>query len=114
MTTGSTRLEYRRLRAPQGDRTVFVDPPFEEAAGLVRANRTLRGEYCYDLQGRGLWEVSRESRHELLKKARQWTSQYRDVDLGPVDPSTPIFLAGHQPQLFHPGVSPGALAAGCS
>jgi hypothetical protein len=40
----------------------------------------------------------------LLDEARRWTGQYRDTDFGRLDPSGPIFLAGHQPQLFHPGV----------
>ncbi|OHB80665.1 MAG: hypothetical protein A2V98_00105 [Planctomycetes bacterium RBG_16_64_12] len=82
----------------------MVDPPFEEVAGLVRANLSCRREYRYDLQGRCLSEVARESRRQLVAEARRWTSQYRDVDPRPFDPSAPIFLAGHQPELFHPGV----------
>ena len=104
MTNGSTHLEYRRLRAPREDRGAFVDPPFDEVARLVRANRTRRGEYCYDLQGRSLLDVSEQSRRQLVAEAQRWTSQYRDVDAGPVDPSAPIFLAGHQPEIPHPGV----------
>jgi hypothetical protein len=104
MTTGSPHLAYRRLRAPREDRAVFIDPPLEEVAGLVEANRTLRQAYRYDLHGRCLGEVSRQARRELLAEARRWTAQYRDTDSGPFDPSRPIFLAGHQPQLFHPGV----------
>ncbi len=45
-------------------------------------------------------ELARQAREEMLAEAIAWTRQYRDVD---VPPST-IFLAGHQPQLFHPGV----------
>jgi hypothetical protein len=104
MTTGSRHPEYRRLRAPREDGAAFVDPPFEQVGSLVEANRALRQAYRYDLQGRSLVEVSRQARQELLTEARRWTTQYRDVDLGPLDPSRPVFLAGHQPQLFHPGV----------
>ena len=104
MRTGSADLAYRKLRAPQEDGAALIDPPLEQAAAILKANRNDRQGQDYDLQGRSLLEVSRESRRELLEKARQWTSQYRDVDLAPVGPSTPILLAGHQPQLFHPGV----------
>ncbi len=104
MTTGSLHVEYRRLRAPQEDRALFADPPLDGVSGLVEANLARRSQYCYDLQGRCLSEVARESRRQLLAAARRWTSQYRDVPAEPADPSAPIFLAGHQPQLFHPGV----------
>jgi hypothetical protein len=104
MTTGSTHLEHRRLRAPRGNREQFVDPPFEEVGRLLRDNQSRHAELRYDLQGRCLSEVSRESREDLLQRAWQWTSQYRDVGATPTGSSAPILLAGHQPQLFHPGV----------
>ncbi|HUT89878.1 MAG TPA: hypothetical protein VMY37_10295 [Thermoguttaceae bacterium] len=104
MGTGSADLAYRKLRAPQEDGAVLIDPPLEQVGAILKANRNDRRGQEYDLQGRSLWEVSREARRELLEKARQWTSQYRDVDLAPAGPFTPILLAGHQPQLFHPGV----------
>lgn len=104
MTSGSPHLAYRRLRAPREDRGVLVTPPFELVGDLVETNRNLRQGYRYDLHGRCLGEVSREARGELLAEARRWTAQYREIDPGRLDPSGPIFLAGHQPQLFHPGV----------
>ncbi len=64
----------------------------------------------YDFQGRTLDKLSAEARRQLLIDARHWTREYCDVDLPTGDDSqtgestTPIFLAGHQPQLFHPGV----------
>lgn len=104
MTTGSMHPESRRLRAPREDRSGLIDPPLSRVAGLVEANVGARRAYRYDLQGRCLSEVAQESRRQLLIDARRWTSQYRDVDLAPGDPSARIFLAGHQPELLHPGV----------
>jgi len=104
MTTGSTHRESRPLRAPRENRSVLIAPPLGQVAGLVEANVRCRRAYRYDLQGRCLLDVARESRRQLLIDARRWTAQYRDVDLGPGDPSVPIFLAGHQPELLHPGV----------
>ncbi len=104
MTRGASHLDRRRLRAPEEDRAVFVAPPFREVAEVLDANLLRRRETCYDLQGRCLSEVSRESRAELLQGARRWTARYRDVPPAADDASRPILLAGHQPQLFHPGV----------
>ena len=44
------------------------------------------------------------ARAELLAEARRWTASYRDLPSKSADPQTPIYLAGHQPQMFHPGV----------
>jgi len=104
MTTALERLEHRQLRAPRTSGSALVDPPFEAVAGLVAENLHRRAEYSYDLQGRSLSEVARQARRELLLEAYRWTAAYRDVDSPPTDESTTIFLAGHQPQLFHPGV----------
>jgi len=104
MRPGSTHLERRRFRAPEADGDALVDPPFEEVAALVDANLSRRRGHRYDLQGRCLSDVAQQARRQLLADARRWSCQYRDVALGPVDASTPIFLAGHQPWLFHPGV----------
>ena len=41
---------------------------------------------------------------ELLDAARAWTGAYRSADTPHVDPDGLFFLAGHQPELFHPGV----------
>ena len=97
-------LEFRQLRTPRTSGTALVDPPFEAVAGLVAENLRRRTAYNYDLQGRSLSEVSRQARRELLLEAYRWSAAYRDVDSPPTDPSATIFLAGHQPQLFHPGV----------
>ena len=56
------------------------------------------------MQGRSLADLSRQAQIELLEAARRWTSAYRSVDLPSDDPAGLLFLAGHQPELFHPGV----------
>ncbi|MCS7236701.1 MAG: hypothetical protein NZ899_00340 [Thermoguttaceae bacterium] len=49
-------------------------------------------------------ELVVEARREFLEVARQWTGQYLAGQEGAEDPSAPIVLTGHQPELFHPGV----------
>ncbi|MBN2474180.1 MAG: hypothetical protein JXB62_06215 [Pirellulales bacterium] len=96
------QLAYRPLRVPREDGTALIEPPFDEIASLVEENVRLRGTYAYDVQGRSLAELAGQARRELLDEARQWTTAYRDVEAA--DATGLIFLAGHQPQLFHPGV----------
>jgi hypothetical protein len=96
--------QYRRLRAPPEDRTALVEPPFDEVAAVVEENVRLRAGQDYDFHGCSLAELSAEARRELLREARQWVSAYREVDTSAADQPGLIFLAGHQPELFHPGV----------
>jgi hypothetical protein len=104
MTTRSTPIEYRRLRAPPEDRAALVDPPFERVAAVADENVQLRAGQDYDFQGLSLAEVCVQARRELLCEARRWVAAYRDVDSSGTDQAGLIFLAGHQPELFHPGV----------
>jgi len=104
MSTFPSPIRYRRLRAPQEDRSAVVDPPWDEVGLLVGRNVELRAQYAYDCQGRPLVELSREARAELLAEARRHTAGYGVVGPEPGNPDGLIFLAGHQPQLFHPGV----------
>jgi hypothetical protein len=96
----------RPLRAPRGDREVLALPPFDLVGDLLtqvdRAGRCL-----YDVQGRSLCDVSAQARQELLTAAQRYTATYRTVSGRSVaGTETPerILIAGHQPQLFHPGV----------
>ena len=105
MTPVLKYLEHRELRAPRGHGEAVVDPPLAEAGGVLAANRALRGEYCYDFHGRCLSRLAVEARAELLAEARAWTAGYRDLPPLPADAAAPpLLMAGHQPQLFHPGV----------
>lgn len=104
MKSGSEHLQHRPVHAPREDRSALVEPPFAEVPGLVAENLLRRAQYGCDVQGRSLADLARQARQELVTEAWRWTSAYRDVDRRSFDPNAPIFLAGHQPQLFHPGV----------
>lgn len=101
------RPHHGRLRAPVEDRSALMDPPLDEIDSLVRQNVRLSAGRSYDFQGRCLAELSRQARRDLLVEARRHSAAYRDVrtTAGQAAESVEaIFLAGHQPQLFHPGV----------
>jgi hypothetical protein len=57
---------------------------------------------AYDVQGRSLCDLSALARRELIDAARRYTGAYRD--LPDAAASDRVLVAGHQPQLFHPGV----------
>ncbi len=76
----------------------------EEFAPLIDGNVRLVGRTDYDFQGRRLSRLRTEARRDLCEAARRYTAQYRDEPAAPPDGSGPIFVAGHQPLLFHPGV----------
>src|SRR6187399_941446 len=98
----------RRLRAPREDRGVLVDPPWPELLLLIAANRAATATRReYDVGGKSLTQLSQEARRQLVDEALAYTTSYRDVtsDLSELRvSSSPLILAGHQPELFHPGV----------
>jgi len=57
MSTHPSPLRYRRLRAPQENRSAVVDPPLDEVGALVEQNVELRSQYKYDCRGRSLVEL---------------------------------------------------------
>jgi hypothetical protein len=98
----SQALQYRRYRAPREDRAALVEPPFSEVGRLVGQNVQLHARASYDFQGRSLSKLTAQARAELVAEARRWTAAYR-TEAGARAEGL-IFLAGHQPELFHPGV----------
>jgi hypothetical protein len=104
MALSTTSVEFRQFRAPRANRSALVEPPLPEIGGVVANNVQLHQQQDYDFQGRSLLQLSRQARRELLRDAQRWTSAYRDVDPLSASSTELIFLAGHQPQLFHPGV----------
>jgi hypothetical protein len=106
-----------RLRAPQQDRAILAVPPLQQAGELLRANRELQAQHSYEFMGRPLAELREEARESLVGVARQYTvlstRSSQHCQCKPVEsysvPGTeykhaPLFMAGHQPELFHPGV----------
>jgi hypothetical protein len=102
--TAVAALQYHRLRAPREDGRSLVVPPLGDVAALLSAHERRRAAtpYAdYDVQGRPLGELSAAARAALTRDALAYTRTYRDVRV-PAGPR--VLLAGHQPQLFHPGV----------
>jgi hypothetical protein len=103
-------IENRRLRAPARHGEALFDPPLAAAESLVEQNTALARQAESDISGRRLTELAAEARTLLLRDAHDYTAAYRNVNSspwsGPFETRAParVLLAGHQPQLFHPGV----------
>jgi hypothetical protein len=105
MSAMAAELHYRKLRAPQGDGETLIDPPAEQVGEVLERNRSLIQGFDIELQGRPLSRLIANCRSQLIQAASSATRQYRDVDIPALSsPAPPIMLAGHQPELFHPGV----------
>jgi hypothetical protein len=78
----------RRFRAPAADRAVLADPPFEQIPALVDRNRRLLDRDDVRIGGVSLRELRRQARRDVLNDTS----------------GSPLLVAGHQPELSHPGV----------
>jgi hypothetical protein len=103
MTACSTTCKSRPLRAPSEDGGVLIEPDPARCGELLAHNRSLQARHdeC-ELGGRSLSKLRAEARAALLADARAYTAAYRDVP--PPASGDTLLLAGHQPELFHPGV----------
>lgn len=97
-------LRYRRLRAPRVDGGMLADPPLEAAGALLAEQAAQRALIDYDFHGRRLSQLIPAARAELLQAALAYSNSYLEQPLTGLDAAAPFVLAGHQPQLFHPGV----------
>lgn len=108
---GSKRptLTYRRLRAPQADGEVMIDPEWEACLRHPYLNSELCNGLEFSLLGRSYQDLRSSMRNDAVRLATEYTAEYLSADYVakklPVDVSgTKIVMSGHQPRLFHPGV----------
>ena len=113
-------LDDAPLRAPRRDGEAVVQPDWPRLPALIRENQLLRHTSQAEVLGRPLAALAAQARGDLLREALRYTRAYRDVAT-PIPAERvdlPVILAGHQPELFHPGVwfknfALGHLARGC-
>ena len=119
----------RHVHAPRADGTFVAVPPLAEAAAIAQRNRECLAAARTDLQGRDLASIRAWARREVVDAARRYTKELLSGEV-PTQPScdgggqagnglagdqdscaasvdvvdTTLFVGGHQPTLFHPGV----------
>src|SRR6185369_828411 len=104
-TPASLELPWQRhtLRAPQEDEAVLAVPAFTDAPELARQNSDLLRNSDLEIQGQRLPQLREWTRREVLRAAREYTGTWCD-DVPSGDTAELLFVGGHQPTLFHPGV----------
>jgi hypothetical protein len=91
-----------RLNAPKDDGAHLIEPPLSLAQEMTTSNHAILSASDYDVQGRSLASLAQAAQEQLFNAALRYTRSYRDV-IVPAKPAR-LILAGHQPEVFHPGV----------
>ncbi len=97
-------MHPHRLRAPSSDGVSLADPPLDRIGELARANAGRLGRWDHDFQGRRAGRLRAMARAQIMALARRYHDAF-GLDW-PDLPARPgrLFVTGHQPELFHPGV----------
>jgi hypothetical protein len=94
--------ELHRLRTPRGHGAVVAEPALADVASVLASNRQRLRLTRGTVSDRSWVELRREARRAAVAVARDYLR-----DAGEPVPSSDynsLLLAGHQPELFHPGV----------
>jgi len=97
----------QKLRAPSADGGTLIIPPFSKLAEVAQANTANLANCSTEIGGVPRSELAVQARTELIRAAVRWTQGYRKCSLNTYQDSsvlTPVYMTGHQPELFHPGV----------
>ena len=95
-----------RLKAPTASGEILVSP----AADQINPSQ-FTNEWCSSILqirqfcSRTLAELRQDARNEAIQLARKYSANYCDTSFtSERSAQCPLILAGHQPELFHPGV----------
>jgi hypothetical protein len=90
------------LRAPREHGAVLAEPALDAVGPLLARNRQRLKQRSLHLLGRPLDNLQREARQSIVTEARDYLRQLGEPM--PEGDSPSLFMAGHQPELYHPGV----------
>ena len=91
-----------RLKAPREHGALLSFPPLDDAATLLADNRARAAGATPAWEGRSLAELRTLARQEVLSIAHAYLQEAGEP--APAVSTGPWLVAGHQPELFHPGV----------
>ena len=94
--------ELRRLQAPRENGAILAEPPLDQAGRLLADNRRTFQQHGPNFLGRSWSDVRGQAREDVLEVAKRYLAEAGEPI--PSFKDTSLFLAGHQPDLFHPGV----------
>jgi hypothetical protein len=91
-----------RVRAPARNGEVLSLPPLTGTEALLAANRQRLAAASGTILGKPLADLRAEAKDAVVKEARTYLASGHEPLPSLAD--GPLILAGHQPELFHPGV----------
>ena len=96
----------QKLKAPQSDGHALVFPSWEKNHILLEENAVAISSASSTILDTRLADLASTAKSELVKLARSYTHRYwqGQGSEGTDSADLHIVLAGHQPELFHPGV----------
>ena len=90
-------------RAPAEHQGVLALPDLGQAGQLLEFNQQLLAQAKVTILGRSLSDLRRKARQAACHSAHQYFLKLDEPIVSNPNPG-PMLLAGHQPELFHPGV----------
>lgn len=98
-----------RLKVPRTDRSLLCVPPLDESLEAAEGNARLLDTDEINIQGRSLSLMRRWSREACLTSAQRYTERFLGDAPSPLSDGRDLtqrrlFVSGHQPSLYHPGV----------
>jgi hypothetical protein len=102
----SNAVHATNWQTPRGDGQRLIDPAASSWLDVAAQNRAALAVQDYDVQGIALAKLAAQARRQLWQAAYDATLKYRSVDtaLVPAEREPLFLIAGHQPEIFHPGV----------
>ncbi len=91
------------LRAPREHGSLFAEPALDQVWPLLRQNHALLSSAPIALLGRPLPHLRQLARAEAISAARAYLAEAGEP-LPAAEEKDLWLIAGHQPELFHPGV----------
>ncbi len=107
MTFDEAPHPFRDFAAPRVDGGLLIDPPISEMPDKLASNRLSASHWGIEFLGIAIRQLRIAARNELIQAAFRYTNNYRNTTCAVESfqaETTPIVMAGHQPELFHPGV----------
>lgn len=99
-------MSKQRLRVPAEDGAIVAEPALAEAGEILADNVRRLAAFDCSILGRPLAELRTLGRQEALTRAQSYLAGASEPqpESFPASPQAPLLMAGHQPELFHPGV----------
>ena len=97
-------MSLPRLRAPRDDGSILAVPPLAQAGVLLARNHDALAAAPAEVLGKPIAELRRLARSDTWEAVRRYHAEANEpVPAAPLE-GQPWLVAGHQPELFHPGV----------